>query len=331
MQQYSATSRSDGIDFLKGFLILLVIIGHIVVGSVHDNEIRYSIHAFHMPLFIGLTGYLLNANSLTSSPFLTVFTRYWWRLIVPFSLAFTFFTGILFFHAYQEGRVTIGLLLSYLHTPYYHLWFIPTMMLWVLIYRMMLKSPVPMWLFVMVFSVVSLYWGSVSKSEQFAALSPFVNKKVFYFFSFFLFGASLRNSVDQIRQLFQQFRWFFAATLVVAFIVYLHHIGFEKSLARSIAWFALNMILIGLVVPPLMSTHINSHQVNTVIVNMGRNSLPIYLWHVLPLFLLKGFDIHQNHVTLYYCCAVIANIAIVWLVLRLENVTKTSNRIFYGT
>jgi peptidoglycan/LPS O-acetylase OafA/YrhL len=55
-----ALTRNDSIDILRGWLIVFVIIGHLVLGSVHDNVIRYSIYAFHMPLFIGLSGYLIN-------------------------------------------------------------------------------------------------------------------------------------------------------------------------------------------------------------------------------------------------------------------------------
>ncbi|HAU68989.1 MAG TPA: hypothetical protein DCW52_11410, partial [Gammaproteobacteria bacterium] len=57
-------ARNVAIDQLRGGLIALVIVGHIVLGSVHDNIIRYAIYAFHMPLFIVLTGYLINTPLL---------------------------------------------------------------------------------------------------------------------------------------------------------------------------------------------------------------------------------------------------------------------------
>jgi len=330
-QQVNSTTRSDGIDFLRGALILLVIIGHVVLGSRHDNWIRYSIHAFHMPLFIGLTGYLLNAKALSSTSFVEVAMRYWWRLIVPFSFAFIFFTGILLFHANQEGRVTIGLLLSYFHTPYYHLWFIPTMVLWVLAYRFFLKTPIPIWFVVFVFSVVSLYWASFPKAEQFTMLAPFVGKKVMYFFSFFLFGAWLRTeSFSVIRQLVWQHRWIATVLIIVCSLVYLQHIGFEKSIIRAVVWFALNILLIALLVPWSKSVAVKNTKINSWVVDIGRNSLPIYLWHVLPLFLLKGFDIHQTQPLLYYICSIIATVVIVQLILRFEARNSLTKRLVYG-
>jgi acyltransferase len=82
--------RYASIDSLRGWLILLVMIGHLVLGSVHENVIRYSIYAFHMPLFIGLTGYLLNPDSLRKNSFFAALMRYWWRVLLPFAFAYVF-------------------------------------------------------------------------------------------------------------------------------------------------------------------------------------------------------------------------------------------------
>lgn len=325
-------SRNNGIDFLRGILIILVIIGHIMLGSIHENWVRYSIYAFHMPLFIGLTGYLLNTKMLIESSFVNVCTRYWWRVIVPFGCAFVFFTGILLWHAYQEGRVTHDLILSYLHTPYYHLWFIPTLVLWVLAYRMILKVKVTLLFVVFVFSLISLYWACVPKAEQLSIFSQLVSKKVIYFFSFFLFGAWLRAAAPaNIKRFVWQFRWIFLGMIVILQLVYLSHIGVEKSAIRGITWFTLNVLLIMLAIPWFIAMDINYGYVSSVIVAIGRNSLPIYLWHVVPLFLLKGFDMHQTQPLFYYICGIVVTIIIVWFVLQFEARNKVVNCLVYGS
>lgn len=324
-------ARIGGIDFLRGCLILLVIIGHIALGTIHDNWLRYSIYAFHMPLFIGLTGYLLNSKAFSASSFIELARRYWWRLIVPFSFAFVFFTGILLLHAYQEGRVTIGLLISYLHTPYYHLWFIPTMVIWVLMYRLILQIHIPLWCVFLIFSAVSLYWACLAKPEQLIFLAPLASKKVSYFFSFFLFGAWLRSlSLLGMKSLFTQLRWLTPFLVIVLSWVYLQYMGLEKSMTRGFAWFILNLLLIAWLVPMSKSTTVKSGKLCTSVVAIGRNSLPIYLWHVVPLFLLKGFDIHQTKPLLYYIISIITIMLIVKLVLRFETHNTTSDRLVYG-
>ena len=329
--QTGSNHRSDGIDFLKGFLIVLVLIGHIVVGSLHDNWIRYPIHAFHMPLFIGLTGYLLNPKTLLNDSFIDVAIRYWWRVVVPFAPAFLLFTGVLFFHAYQESRVTTSLILSYFHTPYYHLWFIPAMVLWVLAYRLILQFKVPLWSVVVVFLSVSFYWASFHKPDQMAVLAPFVNKKVIYFFSFFLLGAWLKTvNFDHLNAFVNRFRWFLIAIVVACFFVYLKEIGFQKSATRATVWLVLNIMLIVGLVPWAKLVEIKKTLVYEVLVDIGRNSLPIYLWHIAPLFFLKGFDIHQSHLLLYYFISITATAGIVWFVLRYESHNKLTDRLIYG-
>ena len=54
----SLPARNPAIDVVKGMLILLVIAGHLVPGSLTDSLARHLIYGFHMPLFIGLAGYL---------------------------------------------------------------------------------------------------------------------------------------------------------------------------------------------------------------------------------------------------------------------------------
>ena len=40
--------RNYSIDTVKGFLILCVIIGHVLLGSLEQNVFRYVIYSFHM-------------------------------------------------------------------------------------------------------------------------------------------------------------------------------------------------------------------------------------------------------------------------------------------
>ena len=332
-------SRNDGIDFLRGLLIALVIIGHIVVGSTHDNWIRYSIYAFHMPLFIGLTGYLLNPSTLKATGWLSLGVNYWWRLICPFAFAYAFFTGILTWHAIEEQRISANLLLSYVHTPYYHLWFIPTLMLWLIVFRLILKTKFPLILAITIATLVSLYWANVPKDQQLALLAVITGKKVCYFFSFFLFGAWLRSDESQ------RFRCFIEAYQKPIFLlslvldaIYLTQIGYEANPLQGSIWWAMNVLLISLAIPwsqnlqlASRSANDNVHTpLNQTLIDMGRHSLPIYLWHVVPLFILKGLDVHQNQLFLYYIISLICSVLIVFLVLRFENKSKCSNRIFYG-
>lgn len=58
--KYFLIKRLNNIDFLKGVLIIFVITGHLIPGILNKTLIRYIIYFFHMPLFIGISGYLIN-------------------------------------------------------------------------------------------------------------------------------------------------------------------------------------------------------------------------------------------------------------------------------
>lgn len=56
-----ATQRVHYIDTLKGVLIILVVLGH--CGTALSTNMLSSIYAFHMPLFILISGYLSKKSS----------------------------------------------------------------------------------------------------------------------------------------------------------------------------------------------------------------------------------------------------------------------------
>lgn len=53
--------RDESFDFIKGFLIFLVVWGHVIqffyTGNSLENPILIWIYSFHMPLFIFISGY----------------------------------------------------------------------------------------------------------------------------------------------------------------------------------------------------------------------------------------------------------------------------------
>ena len=51
--------RIEYLDYVKGFGILLVILGHVYTG---DNYIKIWLCSFHMPLFFIISGCLLKYN-----------------------------------------------------------------------------------------------------------------------------------------------------------------------------------------------------------------------------------------------------------------------------
>jgi len=126
--------RETYIDALKGLAILLVILAHALQRSLPDiqgNIYFNSIAAFHMPLFMFLSGYILYLNKAEYD--LKWIWKKFLRLIVPFftwTIIFYYaidfnFTGLFSFVDYS-GSLLDSILRTVMH-PGNGLWF-----LWVL-------------------------------------------------------------------------------------------------------------------------------------------------------------------------------------------------------
>lgn len=68
-------SRDISLDFVKGILIWLVVLGHSIQNIIyHDSEMFWTdpvfqvIYIFHMPLFIGLSGYFFDPIKVRAQP-----------------------------------------------------------------------------------------------------------------------------------------------------------------------------------------------------------------------------------------------------------------------
>jgi fucose 4-O-acetylase-like acetyltransferase len=119
--------RNETLDALKGVLILLVILGHILHGGTLTSYIEDAIYSFHMPLFLGISGYFLK-QELFYSGFASLSKKYFYRLIIPFSFAYLVYCfikadmlSLLYPHSkseinfiYSTNWVIFNLLLIYL-------------------------------------------------------------------------------------------------------------------------------------------------------------------------------------------------------------------------
>lgn len=83
-------NRLQYIDNLKGFAIVLVVIGHVIQcmyapGTYQDNVLFRYIYSFHMPLFMMLSGMTLNIHKRIPMENLPKFIgRRFLQLVVPF-------------------------------------------------------------------------------------------------------------------------------------------------------------------------------------------------------------------------------------------------------
>ncbi|CAG1020274.1 hypothetical protein MTYM_00165 [Methylococcales bacterium] len=99
-------NRIPSIDALRGLLILLVVVGHVLQFSSPDYDSNLAfrlIYSFHMPLFIFISGYVSSNDSKT--PWLTLKKRFL-SLVIPF---FAWLPLTFLWMNYSQGESTISI------------------------------------------------------------------------------------------------------------------------------------------------------------------------------------------------------------------------------
>lgn len=112
------SNRWYNFDLIKGILVILVFIGHIVPGSLKEVFIRYFIYSFHMPLFIGVSGFLYNDQNSNK------FIKYIRRIVIPWMIAVLIYLIIGRLSDASLLEISIKDIILAFMLPYYHLWFI---------------------------------------------------------------------------------------------------------------------------------------------------------------------------------------------------------------
>jgi fucose 4-O-acetylase-like acetyltransferase len=121
--------RNKQLDGVKGFGIILVVLGHIVVYSnpenFRNNLLFNLIYSFHMPLFFFLSGYL--AFDLYDRPTITWITRKFVQLVIPYSI-FTFFYFFVLFGPSVANITPVRIVYAlFAYTKSDSAWFLPVL------------------------------------------------------------------------------------------------------------------------------------------------------------------------------------------------------------
>lgn len=120
--------RIQYLDNLKAILIILVILGHVIQGSIEDyqhNPIFRFIYSFHMPLFLAISGYLTYKPKYDSG----LIKKRAFQLLLPF-VAWAFLSPVL-----QRGAVGVDAALNVLLYPDNGLWFLYNLLVYSAIFN----------------------------------------------------------------------------------------------------------------------------------------------------------------------------------------------------
>lgn len=169
--------RDLTIDTLKGFLIILVILGHLIGSLDRSNNVIWNfIYTFHMPLFVLVSGYLSNRDNLKLSTII--------KPLVVFQLINVTILSIM----------GADFSVSYFLVPHWTLWYLLSLVFWRLILkytsRGLLDRP---HMYLGIVMLASLLIGLVMPNGRILSIQRTIS-----FFPFFLMGYYFQT--NQIKQ-----------------------------------------------------------------------------------------------------------------------------------
>ena len=199
------TQRDNRIDSIKGFLIILVILGHIIgtCGSgVVCEDVWQIIYLFHMPLFILISGYLTSIKKDNKS-----FWQSLKRIVTPLIIFQILFVGI----AVVIFRNKFSL--SYLYTPYWILWYLLSLVFWRIMIqftpKILLTKP---YHYITIATFVAIFCGLMPYGRVLSI------QRTFSFFPFFLLGYYMKQGVFKTK-LWSQYISYGIIVIAIALII----------------------------------------------------------------------------------------------------------------
>lgn len=177
-------ARDLRIDSLKGFLIILVLLGHVIAAVDNVNVINHAvmglIYVFHMPLFILISGYVTK-NPAEQTP------RQMWSRVGNIFITLVIFHLLSVLRRYIQDDTYNATIFSF---PYGVLWYLMCLIYWrIMLYytpKWLLNRPV---LNLAIALLISILCG-LSHLYNFFAIQRGLN---FYFF--FLLGYYFKQGV----------------------------------------------------------------------------------------------------------------------------------------
>lgn len=306
--------RNHSIDFFKGFLVVLVVLGHSLLGRLDQSLGRYVIYTFHMPFFIAAAGFLFSYEKVGAETLLQFLSRYRFRLLLPWAIAMMVYAVHLGAFSPHPTPYWNGIV-AYLSVPFYHLWFVPAYLFWsVLLWAASRVGLNRMQMLMVSFGLAlpffwlklfGLDWLEEFFGPRFAGWIIHTLRP--HFLLFFALGVGLK--VEKISTK----TWVFLLAGLMLFglnvALFYFHDG-VSDLNREVILVCMNLSLLVVVFRWIQMDRLPNWQ---PLEWLGQQSLGIYLWHVLSIFWLKEL-VGTRDLFRYYAWVGFAQIVLVFII-----------------
>lgn len=308
--------RNRAIDSLKGILILLVVFGHLIEPLIDSSSLFKSlylfIYSFHIPLFVGISGYLTSGtNPRKSIPKIASTLLLFTVLYEIFELATTGHTS-----KYPFAVV-----------PYWIMWYLYSLVCWRAIIPLIRNRKRTL----VISIVISLFMGYIPFVGYALGLS-----RTLFFFPIFLIGYMLneRNHLTAFRlPRIMAFTSLGVLLVVPAAISSVNEEWFYGSYHYAhfgVEWWQGPLFRIGVYALACWGSWTLLSLVrtgNSTLQKVGRHSIAIYVWHGFAIKILVQTLCIEKIGTLQHIPA----LALLLLITGITTVLLSSNRLFKVT
>lgn len=257
--------KYNNIDYQRCVLICMVVMIHIVNFSTLYPEVKNFINFFFMQAFLLITGYLVNIRKTYKE-----FASYIMKILIPYIIMVTGYAFVSTLLPVRDGvnEFTIPIILNTIFVtsigPY---WFLYTMAICGVIYYL-------------TFNLVGK-WSIMGKLCLFATFLILVSQYTPVLNStnaaFYFTGVCLRLSEKRLDEIIKPSLW-----SILPFIAIASFPNYKNWNFLAVTILALSFLSF---IPKLIQS-IKNKKVLGIIGYIGRNTLPIYLFH--PIFTMGG-------------------------------------------
>ena len=262
--------RSNYFDNIKGLLIILVVLGHLLEDFLNLGFVKYLyifIFSFHMPLFIFCSGYF--ATNLNFKKIIN-------RLVFPYVV---FQTLYFFFNTYVLKNTGV----TYNFTdPAWTLWYLLSFIFWGVMVQFIKKVNIKV---ILVAFAIGLLAGFSNSIGSYLSLS-----RTLVFFPFFLLGFYCnKNKIDfnkiKKNKLFVTMVSLLSVIIIFGLYIYMKNINIMwlysflsyKSLNYNL-FIRLGIYLVALILSAMTMIIVPNSKIYKI-TNVGINSMAVYLLH----------------------------------------------------
>ena len=262
-------ARIEGLDYLKGILITLVVLFHLTYFATEYTLAKQFVYTFHMPAFLVISGWLMNIEAP-----LPRFGRMITKILLPYIV---FESGYIVISALKMVAVPIAelnvstFLYHFFISPVGPYWFLHTLIICAVVYKL--------W--------HTIFASSTSKQAIAMVLTIWVLAQYVHIISFasgcfFIAGAVLRRSNIHITNILSP-----NILALIALVVLCTNPAFFVE--ESLSGIAIVYVMMSVI---LLVYNLSPHFLRSKVCYLGQRTLPIYLYSPLFTFLFKAFKLY---------------------------------------